>query len=144
MPNLIGSQPHQLPANGFLGSAAFCGAEDFERALRGGEFDLGNSGAASTITWAQRTAQKLTLTGNCTLSMVWSGAPYGRYWLRLVQDATGGRTITWSTGAPGASNWIGSAAAPALNAAANGQTLVSVLYLASGVVIGAAGRVGAL
>ena len=82
----------------------------------GGEtfFDAGNSGTAATINLANGNVQKLTLTGNCTLTLTSpaSGA-YRSLLLYVFQDGTGSRTITW----PGSVKW-GSAGAPVLSTAA--------------------------
>jgi len=64
------------------------------------EYDAGNSGTSKTIDWSNGANQKVTLTGNCTftLSNPSNGATY---YLRLIQDGTGGRTATW----PGTVKW---------------------------------------
>lgn len=59
------------------------------------EYDNGNSGTTKTIDWANGNSQKLTLTGNCTLtfSNMKNG---GNYSLEIVQGS-GPYTITWPT-----------------------------------------------
>jgi hypothetical protein len=54
----------------------------------------GNSGAAFTVVWPSSSHQTLTLTANTTLTF---SAPVGgcELILRLVQDGTGGRTVTF-------------------------------------------------
>jgi hypothetical protein len=90
-----------------------------------GEYDNGNSGASKTIDFANGQKQKVTLTANTTLTI--SAPPaVGSYQLRLIQDATGGRTITWSGFS--ASRWLSSATAPTPNAAANGESIVSAFW----------------
>lgn len=56
-------------------------------------YDAGNSGVAKQIDWANGPIQKLTLTGNCTITSVnqVNGRPHV---LIMVQDGTGGRTVT--------------------------------------------------
>lgn len=58
------------------------------------EYDAGNSSTTLTIDWNNAEAQKITMTGNCTLTLsnpiVWKF-----YLLKLVQDGTGSRTMTW-------------------------------------------------
>jgi hypothetical protein len=55
-----------------------------------------NTGSAITINLANGTIQKLTLNGNPTITM--PTAVTGKSFLiMLKQDATGGRTVTWST-----------------------------------------------
>lgn len=81
----------------------------------GGEtyFDAGNSGTAITLNLANGNVQKLTLTGNCTITLTSpaSGA-YRSLLLYVFQDGVGSRTITW----PGSVSW-GTAGAPTLSTA---------------------------
>lgn len=92
---------------------------------RSAEYDAGNSGASKTIDFANGAQQKVTLTANTTLTI--STPPQvGYYQLRLIQDATGSRTVTWS--GLTSTRWLGSAAAPAINTTANKETLVSIYY----------------
>ena len=92
---------------------------------RSAEYDAGNSGASKTIDFANGAQQKVTLTANTTLTI--STPPsVGYYQLRLIQDATGSRTVTWS--GLTSSRWLGSAAAPAINATATKETLISIYY----------------
>lgn len=58
------------------------------------EIDNGNSGTADTINWNAGNYQKSTLTGNCTFTFT---APLGpcSLLLKLTQDATGSRLVTW-------------------------------------------------
>jgi len=82
----------------------------------GGEtyFDAGNSGTALTVNLANGNVQKITLTGNCTLTLTSpaTGA-YRSMLLYLFQDGTGSRTVTW----PASVKW-GTAGAPVLSTAA--------------------------
>jgi len=55
-----------------------------------------NTGTALTIDLANGTVQKLTLTGNATLTMPTAVAGKS-FIIILAQDATGGRSVTWST-----------------------------------------------
>jgi hypothetical protein len=70
-----------------------------------GLFDNGNSGTAKTINFANGDRQKLTITGNVTLTF--SGAIAGQIMtLLLVENGTGGFSITlptvkWPNGSPG-------------------------------------------
>lgn len=91
-----------------------------------GEYDNGNSGAAKTITLTNGQKQKVTLSANTTLTISFTGAAVGTYQLRLIQDGTGSRTLAWS--GLSASRWLGSASAPAINSAANGETIVNIFY----------------
>lgn len=66
-----------------------------------GEFSNGNSGTSLTIDWSKGDRQLVTMTGNCTFT--YSNATQGQtLTLRIVEDATGGRTITLPT-----SKWPG-------------------------------------
>lgn len=59
--------------------------------LMGGaaEFDNGNSGSAKTLTLANGSYQKLTLTvDNADITISTSGAPIGQYFLRLVNTSS--------------------------------------------------------
>lgn len=103
------------------------------------EFSNGNSGSSKTIDFAAGQKQKITLTANTTLTI--SAPPgVGDYKLRLIQDATGGRTVTF-TGLSG-SRWWGSATQPAFNTAANGETLIALYYDGTNFTQGAA-KIGA-
>lgn len=82
----------------------------------------GNSGTATTINFSTGQKQALVLTGNCTISTTFPGV--GNYLLLLVQDATGGRTVTWA----GSVQYVGSATAPAINTVANSYTMVSIYW----------------
>ena len=55
-----------------------------------------NTGTALTIDLANGTVQKLTLTGNATLTMPTAVAGKS-FIIILAQDATGGRSVTWTT-----------------------------------------------
>jgi len=83
----------------------------------GGEtyFDALNSGTAKTLDLTNGNVQKLTLTGNCTITLTSpaTGA-YRSMLLYVFQDGTGNRTITW----PGSVKW-GTAGAPTLSTGAS-------------------------
>jgi hypothetical protein len=81
----------------------------------------GNSGTALTINWNSGINQQVTLTGNCTFTFT---APIGgcRLTLRLVQDATGSRTVTW----PGSVTWP--TTAPTIATAANAVTIIEFYW----------------
>lgn len=85
------------------------------------EQDLGNSGSSKTVDFSTYTAQKLTLSANCTITLS-GGASGGTYLLKLVQDGTGGRTASWST-----VKWP-SGTAPTISSAASAVDLISLYY----------------
>jgi hypothetical protein len=83
----------------------------------GGEtyFDAGNSGTAKTLDLVNGNVQKLTLTGNCTITLTGpSTGAYRSMLLYVFQDATGSRTITW----PASVKW-GTAGVPTLTTTAS-------------------------
>jgi hypothetical protein len=83
-------------------------------AFFGNEVDAGNSGTADTIDWSVGPVYKSTLTGNCTYTFT---APAQHKWvqLRMIQDGTGGRTVTWPASVKWANGaqplWVTTAAA---------------------------------
>lgn len=77
----------------------------FDKTAYFAEVDNGNSGAAATIDWTVGNKQKSTLTGNCTFTFTAPPGPTNLI-LKLVQDATGSRTVTW----PAAVHWPGGTA----------------------------------
>lgn len=65
------------------------------------DFNAGNSGTALTLNASNGIIQHATLTGNVVLTL--SGLTGVVLTIRLVQDATGGRTVTW----PASVKWAG-------------------------------------
>jgi concanavalin A-like lectin/glucanase superfamily protein len=58
------------------------------------EYDAGDSSTALNIDFTNGLSQKITLTDNCVFTT--SGSDNGTsYLLKLVQDSTGSRTVTW-------------------------------------------------
>lgn len=136
------------PATAFMRASAVADLEmnnyrlfELKTATFNSEFDAGNSGTSKTINWADGQFQKLTLTGNVAITFNWAGCGVGRYQLKLIQDATGSRTVAWSTGTPGSNRWLESAAAPAHKATANSETIVTVYYDGTNA-YGSMGKVG--
>ena len=86
------------------------------------EFDNGNSGAADTVDWGVGNKQKSMLTGNCTYTFTAPNGP-ASLTLKLQQDATGSRTVTW----PAAVKWPGGTA-PTLSTAATAIDIVAFYY----------------
>jgi len=113
-------------------SAALNAANQDITALRtatfNAEVDNGNSGAADTIDFSAGQKQRSTLTANTTLTL---DAPAGpcNLMLRLIQDATGGRTVTWAAGTGvGAIRWPASTAPAVSSGGANAVHLVAFYY----------------
>lgn len=99
---------------------ALAGAETF--------FDAGNSGVALSIDWVTNGRnQGFTLTNNTTITL---GSPTTPGWftLKVAQDATGGRTITWAGVGYSASRWIGNGAAPVLAGTASGVEYIRLFW----------------
>lgn len=86
------------------------------------EFDNGNSSTADTIDWGNGNFHKSTLTANCTYTFT---APplKGRMQLKVVQDATGSRTVTW----PATVKWPGGTA-PTLSTAASAIDIITFYW----------------
>ena len=77
-----------------------------------------NTGTAITVSLANGTVQILTLTGNATMTM--PTATSGKsFIIMLKQDATGSRTVTWST-----VKWP-AGVAPAITSTASRQDIYS-------------------
>ena len=77
------------------------------------EYDNGDSSTAAEINWNNAQKQKITLTGNCTFTFKNPGGPMSgvaNFILKVVQDSTGSRTVTW----PATVKWP-SATAPTLS-----------------------------
>jgi hypothetical protein len=77
-----------------------------------------NTGASITVNLANGTVQQLTLTANTTITMPTAAAGKS-FVIMLKQDATGSRTVTWTT-----VSWP-SATAPTITTTANKQDLYS-------------------
>lgn len=86
------------------------------------ETDNGNSSTADTIDWTLSNKQKSTLTGNCTFTFTAPPGPCSLI-LKLVQDATGSRTVTW----PATVHWSGGTA-PTLTTTANKVDIITFYY----------------
>lgn len=87
-----------------------------------GEVDDGNSSTADTIDWTTGNFHKSTLTDNCTYTFT---APTGptTLVLKVVQDGTGSRTVTW----PAAVKWP-SGTAPTLTTTAAAVDIISFYF----------------
>ena len=86
------------------------------------EYSIGNSGTTKTINWTNGNKQYITLTGNCTFTFTAPSGPTNIL-LRIIQDATGGRTITWPAGV----KWP-SAVVPTLSTTASAEDIVTCYY----------------
>lgn len=75
------------------------------------------------IDWSNGSTQYTTLTGSPTLSTPSNPVNGQVYRLRLIQDATGSRTVTWWAGII----WAGGSA-PTLTTTASKQDIITLLY----------------
>jgi len=89
----------------------------------GSGVSLGSLGATPTINWTNGNKQKGTLSADAVVSFV---APngWGNLMLELVQDATGGRSVTW----PAAVLWGGGTTPDFSSMSANEIALVALFY----------------
>lgn len=90
------------------------------------EYDNGNSGTTKTINWNNGNKQKVTLApaaGN-EVTLAFTAPPgTGNVTLKLVQDASGSRTVTW----PATVKWP-AGTAPTLTAAAGSIDIITLYY----------------
>jgi len=94
----------------------------FDKTAYFSEIDNGNSSTADTIDWTAGNKQKSTLTDNCTFTFTPPPGPCSLV-LKLVQDGTGSRTITW----PAAVKWSGGTA-PTLTTTASKIDIITFYY----------------
>ena len=90
------------------------------------EFSNGSSGASKVIAWSRGNGQSLTLDANTTLtfSVGGTGTYTGSYLtLKLIQDGTGSRTVTW----PSSVKWAGGTA-PTLSTAAGAVDIIHLYH----------------
>lgn len=86
------------------------------------ETDNGNSSTADTIDWRLSNKQKSTLTGNCTFTFTAPAGPCSLI-LKLIQDSTGSRTVTW----PATVHWSGGTT-PTLTTTVNKVDIITFYY----------------
>lgn len=87
------------------------------------EYNNGNSGLAKTIDWNNGVLQRITLNLNTTLTVL-TPPLVGHCQLRLIQDVTGGHTVTWVGLDP--VRWGSSPSVPAINLAGSGESVLNV------------------
>jgi len=109
---------------------------------RSTEYDNGNSGAAKTIDWTNGQQQKVTLNSASVTLTISTPPSAGHYQLRLIQDATGSRAVTWS--GLTSTRWGSATSAPAINTAANGESLLTLYYTGATVVTQTLFKIGAV
>jgi hypothetical protein len=89
------------------------------------EVNAGSSGAAKSLSWSAGQYQYLTVNADTVLT-VKNPPGVGFYQLRLVQDGTGGRTVSFV--GLSSTRWLASAAQPAFNKTASGETIISLFW----------------
>jgi hypothetical protein len=87
------------------------------------EYDNGNSGASKTINWINGNKQRITLTAATVTLTLTSPNVVGNFLLTIIQDGTGGRTISW----PASVKWP-NGVAPTLSTAAGAMDVVTFYY----------------
>lgn len=104
-------------------NAANFAVQNIRTATFNGEVDNGNSGAAKTIDWSAGSKQRITMTANCTFTFTNPPGPTSGLFLKVIQDGTGGRTITW----PASVRW-GNGTPPNVQSGGSNATHVLGLY----------------
>ena len=88
------------------------------------EYDNGSSGASYTIDFNNGQKQRITLTAApCTLSFTAPAVGVGNFLLKIIQDGSGSRTITW----PATVKWP-NGTGPTLSTAAGAVDIVTLYY----------------
>lgn len=96
---------------------------DNVKTLTFAEVDNGNQGGTWTLDWTMGQKQKVTLTGDVTALTLTAPLGAANLLLRIVQDGTGSRTITW----PSSVKWAGGTP-PTLTAAGASIDIVSFYF----------------
>ncbi len=86
-------------------------------------FYSNTSGANVTINWNNGNKQKITLAHNVTFAFTDPSAGVGSFSLKITQDGTGSRTVTW----PASVKWPGGVA-PTLSTAPGYIDIVTCIY----------------
>lgn len=98
------------------------GTVNSSRGFSSVEYNAGNAGTSLTINFNNGANQRTTLTGNCTFTFI-NPVAGSMYKLKLIQDGTGGRTVTF----PGTVLWAGGVA-PTLSTAGGAIDIVTFYY----------------
>lgn len=88
----------------------------------GTRYNAGDSSTAQTINWNNGNMQRSKLTGNCTFTFS-NPVTGGSYYLELLQDAGGSKTVTW----PSTVKWEGGTA-PTLTTTGSRKDVVIFTY----------------
>lgn len=96
--------------------------ENLSQGTFNSEYDNGTVSTDTTIDWTNGQKQVITLSGSITLSFTAPNGPCNLT-LRIVQDSTGGRTLTWPTSVlwPAGSKM-------GLSSSANAEDVLSIYY----------------
>lgn len=92
-----------------------------------GEVTNTPAAGAVTIDFSAGRLQVVTLNA-ATVTITLSNLQVGFQHLRIKQDATGGRAVSWAGTGYSATRWGGSAAAPSLNTNVNGESMVTFFW----------------
>jgi hypothetical protein len=113
------------------------------------EYDAGTmtSVGTKTIVWSNGQKQYFTIDGTgaflTTIVFDWTGCGVGHYQLRIVVADSFAYTLSWSTGTPGGTAWLGNSSAPALyTGGASRSTVFNFFYGAAGFICGSGNKVG--
>lgn len=90
------------------------------------EYSNGSQSSNYTVNWSNGDKQSITLAGNITITFNAPAAGVGTFTLRLIQDGSGTRLVTWAASS-GSVKWPGGTA-PTLSTAAAAVDIVSCLY----------------
>jgi hypothetical protein len=88
-----------------------------------GEYDNGNSGSGITIDFANGAMQKVTLNAAGPVLTMANGPAAGRYRLKVIQDATGGRIPSWAGTNYSSARWFNTPSTPSVNTGVSGETM---------------------
>lgn len=88
------------------------------------EYTTANSSTALTIDFVNGAHQKVPLTGNCTFTFTAPATGISVITLKLVQDSTGSRLVTW----PATVKWPGGVAPTLTTTLTTGTDLISCYY----------------
>jgi len=134
--NAAATKANLTGGNLYYGTQQYFDGMRIQYAYMVAEYNIGVSGTAKLIDFANGNKQRMTLSGNCAISFSFPGP--GNYQLIIVEGASA-FTVTWPSG----TKFIGAAAAPAINTVANSETLVSIYNNALGATYIAIAKVGA-
>lgn len=90
-----------------------------------GEVNHGNSGAAKSISFSGGQNCRVTINADTVLTIC-TPPGQGFFQLRMIQDGTGAHTVSFVNLVQ--TRFVGNASQPAINAAANGETILTLFW----------------